>query len=210
MAGGRRDGVGMVPVLHSEVEWEWVTSSAVVKSCWRSGVDTFENPSLSALLQVRRRIRARNSVVRDRIELSTFGIYHIVARRGRQMRRDRLPAPIPAPLQPHLARSRRSRTGPDGAERVDLPADTPPLRRQRPRRPRSPHLRPHHDRHMTTPAATPPAPTRAAALRAGFARCRAAMGTPFGAHARPSWSRFASRLGWDIRRLASMPSPTPV
>jgi len=30
MAGGRRDGVGMVAVLHSEVEWEWVTSSAVV------------------------------------------------------------------------------------------------------------------------------------------------------------------------------------
>ena len=30
MAGGRRDGVGMVPVLRSEVEWEWVTSSAVV------------------------------------------------------------------------------------------------------------------------------------------------------------------------------------
>src|SRR5580693_4644434 len=30
MAGGRRDGVGMVPVLHSEVDWEWVTSSAVV------------------------------------------------------------------------------------------------------------------------------------------------------------------------------------
>ena len=30
MAGGRRDGVGMVPVRHSEVEWEWITSSAVV------------------------------------------------------------------------------------------------------------------------------------------------------------------------------------
>ena len=30
MTGGRRDGVGMVPVLHSEVEWEWVISSAVV------------------------------------------------------------------------------------------------------------------------------------------------------------------------------------
>src|ERR1035437_380174 len=26
-----------------------------------------------------------------------------------------------APLQPHLARPRRSRTGPDGAERLDLP-----------------------------------------------------------------------------------------
>jgi len=29
-----------------------------------------------------------------------------------------------------------------------LPADAPPLRRQRPKRPRPPHLRPHHDRHV--------------------------------------------------------------
>jgi len=31
----------------------------------------------------------------------------------------------------------------------------PPLRRQRPQRPRPPHLRPHHDRHLTPPAAIP-------------------------------------------------------
>ena len=30
--------------------------------------------------------------------------------------------PVPAPLQPHLAGPRRRRTGPDGAERLDLPA----------------------------------------------------------------------------------------
>jgi len=51
------------------------------------------------------------------------------------VRGDRLPAPVPAPLQPHLAGPRRSRTGPDGTQRLGLPADAHPLRRQRPRRP---------------------------------------------------------------------------
>src|SRR5260370_31511805 len=38
----------------------------------------------------------------------------------------------------------------DGAERLDLPADAHPVRRQRPRRPRPPQLRPHHGRqHLT-------------------------------------------------------------
>jgi hypothetical protein len=35
---------------------------------------------------------------------------------------------------------------PDGAERLGLAADAAPLRRQRPQRPRPPHLRPHHER----------------------------------------------------------------
>jgi hypothetical protein len=49
----------------------------------------------------------------------------------------------------------RSRTGPDGTERLDLPADAHPVRRQRPRRPRPPQLRPHHGRQHLTPAMTP-------------------------------------------------------
>jgi Putative transposase of IS4/5 family (DUF4096) len=39
--------------------------------------------------------------------------------------------------------------GPDGAERLDLPADAHPVRRQRPRRPRPPQLRPHHGPNLT-------------------------------------------------------------
>jgi len=46
------------------------------------------------------------------------------------------------------AGSRRPRGRPDGTQRLGLPADAPPLRRQRPQRPRPPHLRPHHDRHL--------------------------------------------------------------
>ena len=56
------------------------------------------------------------------------------------MRTQPLPAPVPAPLQPHLAGPRRPRGRPDGTQRLDLPADAPPLRRQRPQRPRPPHL----------------------------------------------------------------------
>jgi hypothetical protein len=40
--------------------------------------------------------------------------------------------------------------GPDGAERLNLLADAPPLRR---RYPRPPHLRPHHGHHPMTPVA---------------------------------------------------------
>ena len=65
-----------------------------------------------------------------------------------------LDAPVPAPLQSHLAGPRRRGGGPDGAERLVLPADAAPLRRQRPQRPRPPHLRPHHDRPAVTPAMT--------------------------------------------------------
>ena len=59
-------------------------------------------------------------------------------------------APVPAPLQPHLAGARRPGGRPDGAQRLVLPADARPLRRQRPQRPRPAHLRPHHDRHPVT------------------------------------------------------------
>ena len=61
------------------------------------------------------------------------------------VRRERLPAPVPAPLQPHLARPRRPRRRPDGTQRLDLTPDAPPLRRQRPQRP----ARRTYDRIMT-------------------------------------------------------------
>ena len=94
--------------------------------------------------------------------LTPAGIYQIIARRGRQCGVTALRAPVPAPLQPHLARPRRRRTRPDGTQRLDLPPDAHPLRRQRPRRPRPPQLRPHHGRHPLTPAmARPAAPARA-------------------------------------------------
>ena len=44
----------------------------------------------------------------------------VVARRGRQCG-DRVPAPVPAPLQPHLAGPRRRRTRPDGTQRLAPP-----------------------------------------------------------------------------------------
>ena len=87
----------------------------------------------------------------NREPLTAAGIYQMIARRGRQCRRGRLPAPVPAPLQPHLAGPRRPRGRPDGTQRLDLTPDAPPLRRQRPQRPRPPHLRPHHDRHLRPP-----------------------------------------------------------
>ena len=104
----------------------------------------------------------------NREPLTAAGIYQMIARRGRQCGVDRLPAPVPAPFQPHLAGPRRPRGRPDGTQRLDLPADAPPLRRQRPQRPRPPHLRPHHDRHLTPPAVTTPAP----ALSAASPACR--------------------------------------
>jgi hypothetical protein len=74
------------------------------------------------------------------------------------MRRGRVPAPVPAPLQPQLARPRRSRGRPDGTQRLDHPADAGPLRCQRPQHPRLPHPRPHPDRHMKMPARHPCCP----------------------------------------------------
>jgi hypothetical protein len=49
-------------------------------------------------------------------------------------------APVPAPLQPYLAGPRRPGRRPDGTQRLVLPADAPPLRGQRPCRPRPPDL----------------------------------------------------------------------
>src|ERR1039457_4795514 len=43
------------------------------------------------------------------------------------VRRRRVPAPVPAPLQPHLAGSRRARGRPDGPQRLAPPADAAPL-----------------------------------------------------------------------------------
>jgi hypothetical protein len=65
-----------------------------------------------------------------------------------------VPAPVPAPLQPHLARPRRRRRRPHGAQRLDLPPDAPPLRRHRPQRASPPRLRPHHGGPAVTPAIT--------------------------------------------------------
>jgi len=67
----------------------------------------------------------------------------------------RVAAPVPAPFQPHLAGPRRRRGRPDGTQRLDLPADAPPVRGQRPHRPRPPRLRPHHRRPATTPPGGP-------------------------------------------------------
>jgi hypothetical protein len=97
------------------------------------------------------------------------------------MRRERVPAPVPAPLQPHLAGPRRSRTGSDGTERLDLPADAHPVRRQRSQRPRPPQLRPHHERHLTPAMARPPPPTRA-----GTAGKLRGQGMPGTGHGRPA------------------------
>jgi site-specific recombinase XerC len=84
----------------------------------------------------------------NRGPLTATGICQIVARPGWQ---------CGVNVYPHRFRHhfsqfgpRRRRTGPDGAERLDLPADAHPVRRQRPRRPRPPQLRPHHGRqHLT-------------------------------------------------------------
>ncbi len=72
------------------------------------------------------------------------------------MRRGRLSAPVPAPLQPHLAGPRRPRGRPDETQRLGLPPEAHPLRRQRPQRPRPQRLRPHHDRHLTLRLCQPP------------------------------------------------------
>jgi hypothetical protein len=73
---------------------------------------------------------------------------------GPPVRHRGVPAPVPAPLQPHLAGPGRCRGRPDGAQRLDFPADAPPLRRQCPQRPSPPQLRPHHGRPALTRAST--------------------------------------------------------
>jgi site-specific recombinase XerD len=109
------------------------------------------------------RVRARHAQAyrpqlwlgaRNRGPLTASGIYQVITRRGRQAGVAVYPHRFRHLLQPHLAGPRRPRTGPDGTQRLDLPADAPPLRRQRPRRPRPPYLRPHHDRSAVTPATT--------------------------------------------------------
>jgi len=85
---------------------------------------------------------------------------------------------------PHRFRHHFSHTWLDrgGAERdlMELngwtsPPDAHPLRRQRPRRPRPPQLRPHHGRHHLTPATTRPAPP---ARAAGAPVARGTAGQP--------------------------------
>ena len=87
----------------------------------------------------------------NREPLTAAGIYQMIARQGTPVRGGGVSAPVPASFPPHLAGPRRSGGRPDGTERLGLPADAPPLRRQRPQRPRPPHLRPHHDRHLKPP-----------------------------------------------------------
>jgi len=73
------------------------------------------------------------------------GIYQIVAQAGRKAG----VAVYPHRFRHHFSlpvSTRRSRGRPDGTQRLDLPADAPTLRRQRPQRPSPPHLRPHHER----------------------------------------------------------------
>jgi hypothetical protein len=60
-------------------------------------------------------------------------------------------APVPAPFQPYLAGSRGSGGRLDGAERLVLPADAAPLRRQRPQRPSPPQLQLHHGHTLNRP-----------------------------------------------------------
>jgi site-specific recombinase XerD len=78
--------------------------------------------------------------INNRGPMTASGIYQVIARRrGRQCGIDVFPHRFRHLLQPRLARPRRRRGRPDGAERLDLPADAPPLRRQGP---------PQHDRVM--------------------------------------------------------------
>ena len=77
---------------------------------------------------------------------------------GPAVRGGRVAAPVPAPFQPHVAGARRPGGRPDGAQRLVLAADARPLRRQRPQRPSSAHLRPHHGRQPVTHAWPRPSP----------------------------------------------------
>ena len=62
----------------------------------------------------------------NREPLTAAGIYQMTARRGCQCGVDAVPAPVPAPFQPHLAGPRRARGRPDGTQRLDLTPDAPP------------------------------------------------------------------------------------
>ena len=87
--------------------------------------------------------------------MTASGIYQVIARRGRQCGVEVFPHRFRAPFQPYLAGPRRRRGRPDGTQRLDVPADAAPLRRQRPRRQSPPQLRPRHGRHTVTSVARP-------------------------------------------------------
>ncbi len=85
----------------------------------------------------------------NREPLTSAGIYQMIARRGRQCG----VAVHPHRFRHHFSHTWLDRGGPEG-DLMELngwasPQMLRPLRRQRPQRPRPPHLRPHHDRHMT-------------------------------------------------------------
>ena len=142
------------------------------------------------------RVRARHAQayrpqlwlgVNNRGPMTANGIYQMIVRRGPPVRGGGVPAPVPAPFQPHLAGPRRRRGRPDGAERLVLPADAAPLRRQRPQRPGPPHLRPHHgptgrdtshDRVKDAPRPGPPRRAAASDPRAAVARQHPARRMP--------------------------------
>jgi hypothetical protein len=101
------------------------------------------------------------------------GIYQAVARRGWRCGVEVWPHWSLHPLQPHLARARRPERGPNGAQRLVLPADARPLGRKRPQRPRPPRLRPHHDRHSITrppPSTAEPRPLGTTSASSRYAR----------------------------------------
>ena len=97
----------------------------------------------------------------NREPLTAAGIYQMIARRGRQCGVDA----YPHRFRHHFSHTWLNRGGPEGdlmeTQRLGLPADAHPLRRQRPQRPRPPHLRPHHDRHLMPRLCQPPgSPTK--------------------------------------------------
>jgi site-specific recombinase XerD len=90
----------------------------------------------------------------NRGPMTASGIYQVIVRRGRQCGIE---------VFPHRFRHHFSHTWLDhggaegdlmGAQRLDLPADAPPLRRQRPQRPSPPQLRPHRGGPAVTRAIT--------------------------------------------------------
>ena len=109
------------------------------------------------------RIRARHAQAwrpqlwlgtNNRGPLTPSGIYQIITRRGRQAG----VVVYPHRFRHHFSHTWLDRGGagrrPDGAERLVLPADAAPLRRQCPQRPGPPHLRPRHGRPALTIAST--------------------------------------------------------
>ena len=165
-ASGRRDYAVIVLILRLGLRASEVATLRLEDLDWRAGqvtvhgkghrVDQLPLPvdvgeAIAAYLC---RGRPRTATVREvfvRVRpphagLSRSAVTTIVARATRPCPAWRGACASAAPLQPHQFGPRRPRRRPDGTQRLDLPADAPPLRRQRPQRPRPPHLRPHHDR----------------------------------------------------------------